>query len=53
MSEVGKVWKAVNRVESFYEDSMACVRLGVDASEWFLFCVGSSEAGLRDVFLVI
>ena len=30
---LGKLLKAVH---SFYEDSMACVRVGNDVSEWFL-----------------
>ena len=33
----GKLLKAV---QSFYEDSMACVRVGNDASEWFPVNVG-------------
>ena len=33
----GKFLKAV---QSFFVDSMACVRVGMDVSEWFLVIVG-------------
>ena len=33
----GKLLKAV---QSFYVDSMACVRVGMDVSKWFPFIVG-------------
>ena len=43
MADAKRVWswkKLVKAVQSFYEDSKACVSVGMDVSEWFLVNTG-------------
>ena len=44
--------KLLKAVPSFYVDSMVCVQVGVDVSEWFPINVGLRQ-GLCDVSMVI
>ena len=54
MADAKSVWswsKIVDSVKRFYIDSVACVRVGNDVSEWFSFNVGLRQGCVMSPWL--